>query len=86
MGERGDIDGLAAQRRGIGRSSDGRGVAADGCGSATVHEGGEVGDGEWAISSDPMWPLEPPRGGGGDVGSQSKVTTFLGPRSCWVEY
>lgn len=39
MGERGDIDGPAAQRRGIGRSSDGRGVAADGCGSATVHEG-----------------------------------------------
>jgi hypothetical protein len=51
MGERGDIDGLAAQRRGIGRSSDGRGVAADGCGSATVHEGGEVGDGEWAVEA-----------------------------------
>jgi hypothetical protein len=76
MGERGDIDGLAAQRRGIGRSSDGRGVAADGCGSATVHEGGEVGDGEWAISSDPMWPLEPPRGGGGMSGVSPRSPHF----------
>lgn len=52
MGERGDIDGPAAQRRGIGRSSDGRGVATEGCGSAAVHgEAGEVGDGEWQVEA-----------------------------------
>ena len=55
VGEQGDVDGPAAQRRGIGRSSDGRGVAADGCGSATVHEAGEVGDGEWAGGSVDLW-------------------------------
>ena len=52
VGERGDIDGPAAQPRGIGRSSDGRWVAADGCGSAAVHgEAGEVGDGEWLVEA-----------------------------------
>jgi hypothetical protein len=52
VGERGDIYGPAAQRRGIGRSSEGRGVGADGCGSAAVHgEAGEVGDGEWLVEA-----------------------------------
>jgi hypothetical protein len=52
VGERGDIYGPAAQRRGIGRTSDGRGVGADGCGSAAVHgEAGEVGDGEWLVEA-----------------------------------
>ena len=47
VGERGDTYGPAAHRRGIGRSSDGRGVAADGCHG----EAGEVGDGEWLVEA-----------------------------------